>query len=118
MSGPYPPPYPGGGTPGPRQQPDPESGQPSPAYNANFGQAWGPYRPPEPAPFVPGPAAPPYSAVPYPQGAYPDAARPDGPAGVGGSRWSPRCCRWRSSLRWWSRWCCSGAAMTAAVLSH
>lgn len=66
MSGPYPP-YQGGTD----RQPE------APAYNANFGQAWGPYRPPEPptpptAPFAPGPAAGPFPGpmpppVPYPK---------------------------------------------------
>lgn len=70
MSGPYPP-YQGVGAPGSDRQPEP------PAYNANIGQAWGPYRPPEPplppsAPFPPGPAPGPYpgpgpAPVPYPK---------------------------------------------------
>ena len=61
MSGPYPP-YQGG----PGQPTDP------PQYNANFGQAWGPYRPPEPPrpPFPPGPAAGPFP------GPYPDPLPP------------------------------------------
>jgi hypothetical protein len=67
MSGPYPP-YQGGGAPGPDQ---PGEG---PQLNPTIGQAWGPYRPPDPLnpSFHPGPSATPYPGplpppVPYPR---------------------------------------------------
>ncbi|MGB3484195.1 MAG: hypothetical protein WBB07_18520 [Mycobacterium sp.] len=74
MSGPYPP-YHGVGAPGPDQRPDPRAGQPG--YHADFGQAWGPYRPPAPAdtPFHPGPAAAPYPGPPPPPVPYPGPRR-------------------------------------------
>ncbi|AQA04826.1 hypothetical protein BVC93_23090 [Mycobacterium sp. MS1601] len=79
MSGLYPP-HQGVGAPGPDPRPE------QPAYNPNFGGAWGPYRPPEPPPnassFHTGPIS-----VPYP-GSPPGPVPPGAPYPKRG-RWKP-----------------------------